>query len=107
VETTQGKAQSITQKTIPAKFDERLTKIKEVQRGWLTYFRGTNITGKLGDIDGWLRNRVRYCIWHDWKKPDRKRKNHIRMVLTKTISMLGVGLEMLCIHEHQKSNNKK
>ena len=28
-------------KTIPAKFDERLTKIKEVQRGWLTYFRGS------------------------------------------------------------------
>ena len=42
-------------KTIPAKFDERLTKIKEAQRGWLTYFRGTNIMGKLRDIDGWLR----------------------------------------------------
>ena len=71
--------QSITQKTIPAKFDERLTKIKEVQRGWLNYFRGTNIMGKLRDIDGWLRNRLRYCIWHDWKKPERKRKNLIRL----------------------------
>ena len=66
-------------KTIPAKFDERLTKIKEVQRGWLTYFRGTNIMGKLRDIDGWLRNRLRYCIWHDWKKPERKRKNLLRL----------------------------
>lgn len=70
---------SITQKTIPAKFDERLTKIKAVQRGWLNYFRGTNIMGKLRDIDGWLRNRLRYCIWHDWKKPERKRKNLIRL----------------------------
>lgn len=70
---------SITQKTTPAKFDERITKIKEVQRGWLTYFRGTNIMGKLRDIDGWLRNRLRYCIWHDWKKPERKRKNLIRL----------------------------
>ena len=70
---------SITRKTTPAKFDERLTKIKEVQRGWLTYFRGTNIMGKLRDIDGWLRNRLRYCIWHDWKKPERKRKNLIRL----------------------------
>ena len=42
-------------KTTPAKFDERITKIKQVQRGWLTYFRGTNIMGKLRDIDGWLR----------------------------------------------------
>ncbi len=24
-------------------------------------------------------NRLRYCIWTDWKKPDRKRKNLIRL----------------------------
>lgn len=35
--------------------------------------------GKLRDLDGWLRNRLRYCIWHDWKKPERKRKNLIRL----------------------------
>lgn len=70
---------SITRKTTPAKFEERIAKIKEVQRGWLTYFRGTNIMGKLRDIDGWLRNRLRYCIWTDWKKPERKRKNLIRL----------------------------
>ena len=45
---------SITRETTLAKFDKRLAKIQEVQRGWLTYFRGTNIMGKLRDIDGWL-----------------------------------------------------
>jgi len=30
-------------------------------------------------LDGWLRNRLRYCIWHHWKKPERKRKNLIRL----------------------------
>ena len=38
-----------------------------------------SITGKLKDLDSWLRNRLRYCIWHDWKKPERKRKNLIRL----------------------------
>ena len=70
---------SITRKTTPAKLEERITKIKEIQGGWLNYFRGTNIMGKLRDIDGWLRNRLRYCIWHDWKKPERKRKNLIQL----------------------------
>ena len=70
---------SITRKTTPTKLEERITKIKEIQRGWLNYFRGTNIMGKLRDIDGWLRNRIRYCIWKDWKKPERKRKNLIRL----------------------------
>ena len=59
-------------------FDERIGKIKEIQRGWLNYFRGANILTKLRDLDGWVRNRLRYCIWHDWKKPDRKRINLIR-----------------------------
>ena len=52
-------------KTAPVKLEERIAKIKEVQRGWLNYFRGTSIMGKLRDLDGWLRNRLRYCIWHD------------------------------------------
>ena len=70
---------SITRKTTPATMDERFVKIKEVQRGWLNYFQGTSIMGKLRDIDGWLRNRLRYCIWHNWKKPERKRKNLLRL----------------------------
>jgi RNA-directed DNA polymerase len=70
---------SISRKTAPVKLEERIAKIKEVQRGWLHYFRGTSIAGKLRDIDGWLRNRLRYCIWHDWRKPERKRKNLIRL----------------------------
>src|SRR5690554_5171752 len=68
-----------TRKTTPMTFDERIQKINEIQRGWLNYFRGTSIKGKLRDVDGWLRNRLRYCIWHHWKKPERKRKNLIRL----------------------------
>lgn len=70
---------TITRKTTPMSFEERITKINEVQRGWLNYFRGTSIKGKLKELDGWLRNRLRYCIWHHWKKPERKRKNLIRL----------------------------
>jgi len=70
---------SITRKTAPKTFKERISKINEIQRGWLNYFRGTSIYGKLRDLDGWLRNRLRYCIWADWKKPERKRKNLIRL----------------------------
>jgi hypothetical protein len=70
---------SITRKTAPKTFKERIAKINEIQRGWLNYFRGTSIHGKLRDLDGWLRNRLRYCIWTDWKKPERKRKNLIRL----------------------------
>jgi RNA-directed DNA polymerase len=48
-------------------------------RGWLNYFRLASIQGKLKELDSWLRNRIRYCIWHNWKKPERKRKNLISL----------------------------
>ena len=70
---------TITRKTTPASVAERITKLKEVGRGWLNYFRMASITGKLRDLDSWIRNRLRYCIWHDWKKPERRRKNLLRL----------------------------
>jgi len=73
------KLKTITRKTTPCSFDERISRINEVQRGWLEYYRMASILGKLKDLDGWLRNRLRYCIWHHWKKPERKRKNLIRL----------------------------
>jgi hypothetical protein len=46
---------------------------------WVNNFRMASIYGKLKELDGWLRNRLRYCIWHHWKKSERKRKNLIRL----------------------------
>lgn len=77
--TFKAKLKEITRKTTPISFDERMQKLKEVHRGWINYFKFASIHGKLKELDGWLRNRIRYCIWHDWKKPERKRKNLIRL----------------------------
>jgi group II intron reverse transcriptase/maturase len=77
--TFKAKLKEITRKTKPMSFDQRMQKLKEVQRGWINYYKFASIINKLNELDGWLRNRIRYCIWHDWKKPDRKRKNLIRL----------------------------
>jgi len=74
-----AKLKEATRKTTPMSFDERIQKIKAIQRGWINSFRLANIQGKLSELDGWLRNRLRYCIWHHWKKRERKRKNLIRL----------------------------
>jgi group II intron reverse transcriptase/maturase len=78
-ESLKQKIKAITRKTTPATFDERINRLKILQQGWLGYFRMASIQGKLRDIDSWIRNRLRYCIWHNWKKPERKRKNLIRL----------------------------
>ena len=78
-DTLKQKLKTITRKTTPSSFNERLEKLKEVQLGWIGYYRMANIYSKLKETDSWLRNRLRYCIWHQWKKPERKRKNLIRL----------------------------
>jgi|TARA_B110000908_G_scaffold158795_1_gene200303 group II intron reverse transcriptase/maturase len=70
---------SLTKKTKPMSLLERLERLNQVCRGWMNNYRLTNIYAKLKKLDEWLRNRLRYCIWHDWKKLERKRKNLIQL----------------------------
>jgi RNA-directed DNA polymerase len=64
--TIKQKLKTITRKTSPMTFEERLRKLKETTQGWINYFRMASIQAKLSELDGWLRNRLRYCIWHNW-----------------------------------------
>jgi len=73
------KLKGITKKTKPYSFKERLEKLSLVWKGWVNNYRLASIHSKLKTLDEWLRNRLRYCIWHDWKKPERRRKNLIRL----------------------------
>ena len=73
------KLKELTRKTTPISFAERIRRINRLVRGWLNYFKLANIHGKLQALDSWLRKRLRYCIWHHWKKPERKRKNLMRL----------------------------
>ena len=73
------KLKELTKKTKPFSFEYRLRKLEEVWKGWVNNYRLTSIHAKLKKLDEWLRNRLRYCIWHDWKKPVRKRKNLIQL----------------------------
>lgn len=73
------KLKATTRKTLPYSFEMRLRKLKEVWMGWVNNYRLASIHHKLKQLDEWLRNRLRYCIWHDWKKLERKRKNLIRL----------------------------
>jgi RNA-directed DNA polymerase len=70
---------SLTKKTKPMSLLERLERLNQVCRGWMNHYRLTNIYAKLKKLDEWLRNRLRYCIWHDWKKLERRRKNLIQL----------------------------
>lgn len=74
-----AKLKRMTRKTTPATFDERIATINQSLRGWINYFRLASMHQRLKSLEHWLRNRLRYCIWHDWKKPEKKRRSLIRL----------------------------
>ena len=80
------KLKRVTKKTLGYSFSDRLRALKLIYQGWINNYRLASIYTKLKKVDEWLRNRLRYCIWHDWKKPERKRKNLIRLGIKKGTS---------------------
>jgi RNA-directed DNA polymerase len=73
------KVKEITRKTTPKSFNERISELNTYMHGWVNYFRYAHMQGKLDELDGWVRNRLRYCIWKQWKKPEKRRRSFIRM----------------------------
>jgi group II intron reverse transcriptase/maturase len=78
-----SKLKELTKKTTPMSFEDRIRRINWLIRGWINYFKLASIQSKLKKLEEWLRNRLRYCIWHHWKKAERKRKNLIRLGVEK------------------------
>jgi RNA-directed DNA polymerase len=37
-------------------------------RGWINYFRLTEVKGVLEELDGWMRRRLRCLLWRQWKR---------------------------------------
>ncbi len=58
---------------------ERLARLNQICRGWMSNYRLTYIYAKVKKLDEWLKNPIRYCIWHDCKKLERKRENLIQL----------------------------
>ena len=73
------KLKAITRKTYPMSFDVRMDKLLALMRGWVNYFKLAKMWRKLKELDVWIRTRLRYCIWKQWKRPNRRMKNFIRM----------------------------
>jgi group II intron reverse transcriptase/maturase len=53
--------------------------LNPVLRGWMSYFRLTEVKGALQDLDGWVRRKLRCLLWRKWKRPaTRNRKMRAR-----------------------------
>ena len=59
--------------------DYRISKLNPVIRGWINYFRICDMKTLMKKMDGWLRVRIRMCIWKQWKTPRNREKALVKL----------------------------
>jgi group II intron reverse transcriptase/maturase len=45
-----------------------ISELTPVLRGWMSYFRLTQVKGVLEELDGWIRRKLRCLYWRQWKR---------------------------------------
>ncbi|BES86490.1 group II intron reverse transcriptase/maturase [Pectobacterium araliae] len=45
-----------------------INELTPILRGWMSYFRYTEVKGVLEKIDGWVRRKLRSLLWRQWKR---------------------------------------
>jgi len=76
------KVKQLIGKTSPLSFNERISKLDALTRGWVNYYKFANMTTKLKELDTWVRSRLRYYIWRHWKKPNKRMRSFIRLSIS-------------------------
>lgn len=59
-----------------------LKRLTPLLRGWVNYFRLADTKTTFAALDSWIRRRLRWVIWRQWKRPRTRVRNLIRRGLT-------------------------
>jgi RNA-directed DNA polymerase len=68
------KVKSITKRNVSVSLTKRIGELNTILRGWGNYFKLTELSGDFKEIEGWIRNRLRMCIWKSWKQAKTRAK---------------------------------
>lgn len=67
------------------KFIESLT---PKLRGWINYFRLSEVKGIFEELDGWIRRKLRCILWRQWKRNWTRFKNLMKLGLAESRARL-------------------
>lgn len=66
------KLKQLTKRSWSISLEERIIKLNQVIRGWINYFRISDMKKKMTSIGKHLRRRIRCIIWKQWKTASKR-----------------------------------
>ena len=69
VERLKEKIRSLTTGHNSKSIKRVIEELTPILRGWISYFRYTQVKGVLGEIDSWINRKLRCLLWRQWKRP--------------------------------------
>lgn len=61
----------------------RIQKLNRYLIGWCGYFALADTKSIFEQLDGWIKRRLRMCLWKNWKKSSTKVRNLMRLGISK------------------------
>jgi group II intron reverse transcriptase/maturase len=62
---------------------QTIERLNPMLRGWIAYFRFTEVKGVLEELDGWIRRKLRTLLWRQWKRAYRRALNLMKAGIDK------------------------
>ena len=78
-----GKIREITSRRKPFPMEHRIQKLNRYLIGWCGYFALADTKSIFEQLDGWIKRRLRMCLWKNWKKPSTKVRNLVQLGVPK------------------------
>ena len=64
-----------------------MKELNRITTGWVSYYRQTEPTWMLRNLDKWIRRRIRNLVWRHWKRPRTRLKKLLSMKIPRRIAM--------------------
>ena len=69
LERAKGKIRELTGRSNGQSMAARIRNLNAYLRGWIGYYALSDSRSPFEALDGWLRRRLRACVWKQWKLP--------------------------------------
>nr|WP_277997883.1 group II intron reverse transcriptase/maturase [Moorella glycerini] len=68
IERVKMKIREITSRNKPVSMEERIERLNAYLGGWIGYFALADTPSTFRNLEGWMRRRLRMCLWKQWKR---------------------------------------